>query len=165
MDFFTLQRLRKMEDENLTYSDPVKLVNTNFESNNGVVVSGGNNTIHIHMHGGKMDFESENVPLQEKICNAISTIVGEGMIANKYDFAALHRILKERIYGKLGYTSFIKMINEKCSIPENIAPSDNNIKRVLFRNAKYPDWVIEEFDGGETMRLVNIATRFLELIK
>lgn len=166
MDFFTLQRLRMQQGDKrqeLQQEKP-QLINTQFVDNHGVVISGGNNNVHIHMHDGKIEVRHESESMVDRICKAIDSIVADGMIAQKQDFAAFHKILEERIYKKLGFTAFTDMVAEKCKIPVELMPTCNNIKRIVFKKSSYPNWIIEGFDINETQRYVNIAGRLLELI-
>lgn len=52
---FILDRLRNEEQAQHTPQNVMDIVQTKFEDNHGVVISGGNNNVHIHMRDGKID--------------------------------------------------------------------------------------------------------------
>jgi len=63
MNRFLLSRLRENEAQSksslMEGKESLKLVNTNFEDNHGVVISGGNNNITVHINDGKVEVKSE----------------------------------------------------------------------------------------------------------
>lgn len=143
----------------------VKMFETFVETRHGGMIVGNNNCVHVHFHFDIVGSLKDNLSLAERICDAITDLVDEGLIVKKKDFAAIHRIVWEQYIPEIRYSDFISMVAEKCELPASLIPTSNNIKHVIFSSAKFPGWKIEGADTFETSRMKGIAARFVELMK
>lgn len=90
----------------------------------------------------------------------IKAVLDAGLIQNKQDFRAIHRIMEEmNLYDRFSFRDFIMMLKRVPSIPEEHAPSTNNLKSLTF-GSHYPNWKVSNGTPDKIQRLVYIAKVF-----
>lgn len=98
------------------------------------------------------------------IGRCIDQLVEENIMLQKRDFAVICQYLKdEGIYPKLQFRTFATMIPEVSHTPGCLQPSEDSIKKVIFKG-KYPLWEIDIAGGTlqptDKQRMMKVAQRF-----
>ncbi len=100
---------------------------------------------------------------RERMDDVIGDLIAEGLFREKQDFAALYRIIAERALASFTLQEFADYLCQNFSIPEELRPAENNLKRVVFGDERFPKWKLPFVkDSMRRSRLVRIATLFLE---
>lgn len=108
-----------------------------------------------------------NVPLTtlDRIIIAIQSVVDEGLILYKQDWAAVYRIVWEKWLPELKKSEFCAFVAERVRMEDRIVPNGGIIRRQVFSDAEshgFPNWKITGCGVRSTERYVGIARRVLE---
>lgn len=108
-----------------------------------------------------------NVPLTtlDRIIIAIQSVVDEGLILHKQDWAAVYRIVWEKWLPELKKSEFCAFVAERVRMEERIVPNGGSVCKPKFsemQTHRFPEWKITGVGVTETVRYVNIARCLVE---
>lgn len=101
----------------------------------------------------------------DRMINAIRSMVEDGEIKDKQEFAAVYRVAVEKLLPEMKRGEFCRIVNDNVEMNDAIRPSDDNVRKVVFsEKAMYPNWRITGFSVEKVYRYTIIAKRWIELI-
>ncbi len=121
-------------------------------------------TVYVGMQAVPAAAREEAAPAREQreqMHQVIQSLIDEGLFIEKQDFEALRKIITERGLGGMGYDAFASYLCREYRIPERLRPSGNNLKRVSFGQARFPDWKLTGLNEERRSRFIHIASLFL----
>lgn len=114
------------------------------------------------------DNSEEELSVVGKFLKVIGELIANNIIQEKQEFAAIFRIVQERVLPEIKRGEFCRLVCENVPMAEDIKPSEDNIRKVVFSDSKtalYPNWKITGFSVEKTFRYTEIAKCFVEKMK
>ena len=103
----------------------------------------------------------ESVNRDERIGQAITSVVAEGVIREKRDFAIVYRLIVDcAIREGLTIIDFAHFLQTKCKIPSPLLPSASSLSKVVIQG-RYPKWKFVDVKPEVSEHFWLVAKTFL----